>query len=85
MAYAIEFAPSAERAFRKLARDVQRRLRPRVDALADNPRPPGSKKLKAPVDLWRIRIGDYRVVYEIRDRILVVLVVRVAHRRDVYR
>ncbi len=85
MAYAVEFAPGAEREFRKLAREIQLSLRPRIDALADNPRPAGAKKLKGRGDLWRIRAGDYRIVYEIRSRILVVLVVRVAHRREVYR
>jgi mRNA interferase RelE/StbE len=85
MAYAVEFSPGAAREFNKLAREIQRRLRPRIDALADYPRPSGAKKLKASEDLWRIRAGDYRIIYEIRDRILVVLVVRVAHRREVYR
>ena len=85
MAYAVEFSPGAAREFSKLAREIQRRLRPRIDALADDPRPAGAKKLKAREDLWRIRAGDHRIVYEVRDRILVVLVVRVAHRREVYR
>jgi mRNA interferase RelE/StbE len=85
MAYAVEFSPSAEREFRKLARQIQRNLRPRIDALANQPRPTGAKKLKGRDDLWRIRVGDYRIVYEIQDRILVVLAVRVAHRREVFR
>ena len=85
MAYAVEFAPGAEREFRRLAREIQLRLRPRIDALGYDPRPAGAKKLKGRDDLWRIRAGDYRIVYEVRDRILVVLVVRVAHRREVYR
>jgi len=85
MAYAVEFAPSAEREFRKLAREIQLRLRPHIDALGSDPRPVGAKKLKGRDDLWRIRAGDYRIVYEVRDRALVVLVVRVAHRREVYR
>jgi len=61
------------------------RLRPHIDGLATNPRPPGAKKLKGVAEAWRIRIGDFRIVYEIRDRILLVLVVRVAHRREAYR
>ncbi len=85
MAYAVEFSPSAEREFRKLAREIQLSLRPRIDALADDPRPAGAKKLKGRDGLWRIRAGDYRIVYEVGDQILVVLVVRVAHRREVYR
>ena len=85
MPYAVEFSPSARREFRKLAREVQRSLRPRLDALATEPRPAGAKKLKGSDDLWRIRVADYRIIYEIRDRILVVLVMRVGHRREVYR
>ncbi len=85
MAYTVEFSPGAARDFRKLAREIQHRLRPRIDALADNPRPGGAKKLSGGHELWRIRVGDYRIVYEVRDRTLVVLVVRVAHRREAYR
>lgn len=85
MVYTVEFSPGAARDFRKLAREIRLRLRPRIDALADQPRPAGAKKLSASHELWRIRGGDYRIVYEIRDRILVVLVVRIGHRREVYR
>jgi mRNA interferase RelE/StbE len=85
MAFTVEFSPGAAREFRKLGPKVQRKLSPRIDSLAQNPRPSGAKKLKGIEDLWRIRVGDYRIVYEVRDRTLVVLVVRVAHRRDVYR
>ena len=85
MAYAVEFSPSAAREFRKLAPEIQRRLSPDIDSLAQNPRRSGAKKLKGREDLWRIRVGDYRIIYEVRDRTLVVLVVRVAHRRDDYR
>ena len=67
------------------SREIQRSLRPHIEALANQPRPTGAKKLKGRDDLWRIRVGDYRIIYEIRDRILVVLVVRVGHRREVYR
>ncbi len=56
MVYAVEFAPSAERDFRNLARDVQIRLRPRIDSLADQPRPAGARKLKGRRELWRIRV-----------------------------
>ncbi len=55
-----------------------------IDALADNPRPSGAVRLKG-TDFFRVRIGDYRVVYEVHDSVLRVLVVRVAHRREVYR
>ena len=85
MAYAIEFVPSARRELRKLPREVQLKLNQRIDSLSLDPRPRGSKKLKGGDELWRIRMGDYRVVYEVRDKVLLVLVVRVAHRREVYR
>lgn len=85
MPYAVEFSPRARRDFRKLASEIQLRLRSHIDALANDPRPAGSKKLKGGNDLWRVRAGDYRIVYEVRDQILVVLILRVAHRREVYR
>ncbi len=85
MAYAVQIAPGAEREFSKLGPEIQLRIRPRIDALANDPRPAGAIRLKGQENLWRIRVGDYRVVYEVRDKVLLVLVVRVAHRREVYR
>lgn len=85
MAYTVEFSRAADREFRKLPLQVQLRLRPRIDSLSRNPRPPDSKKLAGSQTAWRIRVGNYRVVYEIHDQILFILVVRVAHRREVYR
>jgi mRNA interferase RelE/StbE len=85
MAYAIEFVPSARRELGKLPREVQLKLSQRIASLSFDPRPSGSKKLKGGEELWRIRDSDYRIVYEVQDKILVVLVVRVAHRREVYR
>ena len=61
------------------------RLRTRIDSLADNPRPPDTKKLSGAEELYRIRVGDYRVLYAIQDKVLLVLVVKVGHRREVYR
>ncbi len=84
-AYRIFFRPSADRQLQRLPRDAQRRIVREVAALAHDPRPPGVGNLSGAHDLWRIRIGDYRVVYEIEDDRLVVLVLRVAHRRDLYR
>ena len=83
--YKVLFKPSAERALRKLPQEVQRRIVGEVATLAYDPRPAGVVKLAGDENLWRIRIGDYRVVYEIHDDRLVVLVLRVAHRKDVYR
>ena len=83
--YRIHFAGRAERAFRKLSPEIQRRLDPAILALAANPRPPGCLKLSGPDSLWRIRVGDYRIVYQIQDAVLLILVVNVGHRREIYR
>ena len=83
--YRILFKPSAERAFLVLPRDIQKRLDKRLLALRDNPRPPGVKALTGAPGVLRLRAGDYRVLYEIRDAVLIVLVLKVAHRGDVYR
>ncbi|MBI5387207.1 MAG: type II toxin-antitoxin system RelE/ParE family toxin [Verrucomicrobia bacterium] len=83
--YRVEFTSRAQRAFRNLTPDVQRRLDPAILALAGNPRPPGCVKLSGPDSLWRIRVGDYRIVYQVHDDVLLVLVVNVGHRRDIYR
>ena len=83
--YKVLFKPSADRALRKLPRDVQRRIVREAAMLAHEPRPAGVVKLSGDENLWRIRIGDYRVVYEIHEDRLIVLVLRVAHRKDVYR
>jgi mRNA interferase RelE/StbE len=85
MAYRIEFVPVANRQFRKLPRNIQARLRVRIDALSENPRPRGVEKLQGEDDLYRIRIGDYRVVYQIQDKVLLILVVKIGHRREIYR
>ena len=79
------FKPSADRALQKLPLDVQRRIVAAAALLADVPRPAGVVKLAGDDNLWRIRIGDYRLLYEIHDDRLIVLVLRVAHRKDVYR
>jgi len=84
-AYRIEFSPQAYRQFGKLTADTRRRLTPHIEALAEEPRPPHAERLPSDLALWRIRIGAYRVVYTIEDERLVVLVIKLGHRRDVYR
>lgn len=85
MTYRIEFTPRAEKAFRSLPREMQVRLRTKIDALANDPRPPGSVKMSGPEGFHRIRVGEYRVIYHIEDRKLLVLIVKLGHRRDIYR
>ena len=85
MPYRIEFKPSAAKVFAKLPHEIQRQISVRINALAFNPRPPGVKALKGAEGLFRIRSGDYRIIYTVQDRILLVLVVRIGHRREIYR
>ncbi|HUM01720.1 MAG TPA: type II toxin-antitoxin system RelE/ParE family toxin [Thermoanaerobaculia bacterium] len=81
--YRVEFSSHAARQFRKFPASIQGRIRPRILALAADPRPAGAVKLTG-LDAFRIRVGDYRVIYEIRDDVLLVLVLSVGHRREVY-
>jgi mRNA interferase RelE/StbE len=83
--YSVQFAPSAERDLAALDKPVQRRVAARIDALAVNPRPAGVTKLQGEANAWRIRVGEYRVIYSIEDAQLVVLVIKIGHRREVYR
>jgi len=83
--YRVRLAPRAKRDLRRLSQQVQDRILPEIHALGSNPRPHGVVKLTDRVRTYRIRIGDYRVVYEIHDEVLLVLVVEIDHRRDVYR
>jgi mRNA interferase RelE/StbE len=83
--YRIEFASSAVREFKALERPVQRRIATRVDALAADPFPPDVKKLQGAPDHYRIRVGDYRVIYRVEKKIVTIVVVKIGHRREVYR
>lgn len=83
--YRIEFTHPARKELADLPRKARERIAPRIDALSVNSRPRGVEKLKGEADLYRIRVGDYRVIYSIQDDVLIVTVVRVADRRDAYR
>ena len=88
MAYRIEFTPRAARQFEDLE-DLEDRWRKklavRIDALAHDPRPANARKLAGSDDLYRIRAGDYRVIYRVEGRLVLVTVIRMGHRREVYR
>lgn len=84
MAYRLYFQPRAEKALLKAPREMQKRLRTAVLALAESPRPHGAKKLKGKRDTWRIRVGDWRVVYVPDDHAKAVIVTVMGHRREVY-
>jgi mRNA interferase RelE/StbE len=82
--YELRIRRSAEKEIRKLPDGPRRRVVAGIQGLASEPRPPGCERLTAR-DAWRIRIGTYRVIYTVDDQAVVVEVVRVGHRRDVYR
>jgi len=82
--YSIQIAPAAERQIRKLEVTVRRQIFKKIGTLQSNPRPVGVEKLTA-IDSYRVRVGDYRIIYDIEDRITTVLVVRIGNRKEVYR
>jgi mRNA interferase RelE/StbE len=84
MTYQVQVARAALRQLRKLDPTARRRVQAAIELLADQPRPSGAKKLVGGDGEWRVRTGDYRIVYEIRDEVLLVLVIAVGHRRDIY-
>ena len=84
MSYALAFKPSAEKELRKLSRDVIPRVVAAIQALGEQPRPSGCVKLTH-TESWRIRIGNYRVIYDIDDRSQQIVVLHIGHRREVYR
>jgi mRNA interferase RelE/StbE len=82
--YKVVFSAHAAKQFRKLGDEVKQRLRPHIRALATHPRPPNVKKLKGEQNTYRIRVGSFRILYEVRDNVLRVLVVSASDRRDAY-
>lgn len=85
MSYEINILSNAERTLRKLPRPLQIRISAEIMKLADDPRPHGYIHLKGTEDGYRIRIGDYRVLYSIDDGIKIIAVFKIAHRKDAYR
>ena len=86
MSYETSFRPRADRDLRALPRDLQKRVAAALTALAEDPRSPDTKALQGQLrGLRRARVGDYRIVYFIRKQVVQVEIVRVAHRREVYR
>jgi mRNA interferase RelE/StbE len=92
MAYKIVFTSSAEKAYKKLPADLQDRIFEKIQELAENPRPNGYTQMNSfdlpglkIKPLYRIRIGNYRVVYGVQDKELIVTVVKISHRNNVYK
>ena len=83
--YRVFLERAAERDLNRLSSEIHERIITAIRALCNNPRPPGCRKLVGGKNDWRIRVGDYRVIYEIADAIRIVRVNRVRHRREVYR
>ena len=83
--YEIEVSATAKRQLRRLNLVDKIKILKRVRGLAEDPRPPGSRKLRGYTDVYRIRVGQYRVLYSVEDHKLVIILLKVGHRRDVYR
>ena len=83
--YTVEIARRAIKSIAGLPRNEQRRVRAAIDLLSDEPRPPNCIALAGEESVYRVRVGDYRILYEVIDARLVIHVIRVGHRRDVYR
>lgn len=84
MSYRVELTTAAARQVRKLEPVARRRVLNALRELEVDPRPPGVKKLTGLENAWRVRVGDFRILYEIADDVVLVTVFRVAHRRDAY-
>ena len=82
--YQVRLVDRAEKALDALHPEARQRIRARLETLAENPRPPGVVRLVGLEAAYRVRVGDYRIVYTIRDQELLVLILRVGHRREVY-
>jgi mRNA interferase RelE/StbE len=84
MSWRVELSRRAEKSADSLPENIKKRILSKAFGLAADPHPPGCIKLSGR-EAWRIRVGDFRIVYEIRDKVLLVLVIEIGHRREVYR
>lgn len=85
MTYEVEITPAAKRQIKKLTKSIQQLIVERLEELVENPRPPGVLKMEGEENLYRVRVGDYRIIYQVQDRMLLIVVVKVGHRGNVYR
>ena len=83
--YSVRLTSSARRAHRRLPSDIRRRIDPVLNSLSETPRPAGTVKLQGSAQLYRVRIGQYRVIYQIDDAEKLITVTHIQHRRDAYR
>ena len=85
MSYRIELKPAAERNLKNIPRNDLNRIARKISSLGEDPRPPGVRKLRRADDLWCIKVGDYRILYQINEKASLVLIARIRHRKEVYR
>lgn len=83
--YRVLISRTAEKQLKKLQADIQRKISATIVSLGIDPRPFGSKKLSGTSCTYRVRTGDYRIIYEIHDREVIVTILKLGHRRDIYR
>jgi mRNA interferase RelE/StbE len=85
MTYTVEFAPRTRRELRKLSSVVRKRVLDKIDSLADNPFPYGYTEIKGSQNYYRVKVGNYRIIYTVEHGELLILVVHIGHRREIYR
>ena len=85
MSYTVLLESRVRKTLERLPAEIHGRILRKLEALQESPRPVGVEKLTGPEGLYRVRVGEWRIVYAIRDRALVVIVIRIGHRREVYR
>lgn len=85
MKYRIEFKRSAAKILKKLPKRARRRIRDKIDSFAENLPDPANTKMKGDNPFHRVRVGDYRIIYEIHEDTLMILVLKIGHRKEVYR
>lgn len=84
MKYTVEISAQARKQLKRMPKSDKKKILDKIDSLSDNPRPFGYKKLYYYTEYFRVRVGNYRIIYTIQDRQLVVVVVEVTDRRDAY-
>ena len=85
MKYRVEFKRSAAKVLKKLPKPSRRRIRDKIDSFTENLPDPATTKMKGDNPFHRVRVGDYRIIYEVHEGILVILVLKIGHRKEVYR
>ncbi len=83
--YKVELKPQAQKFIEAQSRKIQRQLVKRIEALQEDPRPPGSKLLDGRKKIYRVRSGNYRIVYQVKDKVLLVIVAKVDDRKNIYK